>query len=263
MSSPIEFPFIFCGACNERVTIDNFPLQSSTCGDSICKQCFDTKICIGTATDTGRDCLICKQPGAFHPARPLPNYAAMAAIDVVKDSAIIMQDAIQRALATKSADEARMPTAISTSHRLSKMRAVEDDGVDPEEEASPQVSNAVSHDHRDSPSKGSVSSAESESYATVDPVSPPIKFQGERMVWIKFKNINQLAHLLQIKGDVATIRWESGKYVEEVSVDRIEELDGDNSSSRRSRRVSSEKPGFRYVPGPEAKKTEKRRKISH
>lgn len=274
MSSPNSIPYLHCGACNDPLTLDNYPIQSSTCGHSICKQCLKTKIssaestppdASGVTRNLYSNCLVCQKPGAFHPKLSKPNLVAACAIDMMKQYAQMLKTKTTRDFNSQNSHNARSTTSISTKQRVfaaekdvSQSRPAEDSESEKEEDSPHVLSKNISL--HESPTAGNVSSAESDgSEDTLEPASPPLKFQGKKVVWVKFDKISQIADLLAINGDTATIRWESGKYIEEVSVDRIEEMDSDNSMARskRSRRVSTD----RYAPNYPAKKSKNQKKL--
>lgn len=79
---------------------------------------------------------------------------------------------------------------------------------------------------------------ENESALKASPKLADGAMSAERIVWVKFGLSNQLAFLMSVQGDKATVRWESTKLKEEVSLDRIEEM------KPRGRRASQRKVPF-------------------
>ena len=232
-----------CRSCKQHYTKSNFPLQSATCGHSICLTCLDTEAGAHAAnnnksknTAAGRGsgsekhehfgCPICKENDAFHLHESKPNLLALSALQLLTRGNQIMKDKLQLQPRTSTSNTQNAKDDSSPAHPTKPTSKSNNKANTTPASAtsisSPTTTTTTQQHHNAQKRKISLS-----------PVSPA------RMVWVKFGQGSQLAYLLHKKGNKATIRWESSKYEEEISVDMIEELEDSGTSSRGGSKRSS------------------------
>lgn len=241
MTSRLESPHLTCGCCTRPLSLDRYPVQSSTCGHSICKKCVrsleqdDDSEASGQTPDQYFECPICKQPRAFHPKFSQPNLTALSAIDLMDQYAKILKYKIKSGRGSTTANPAKRQLEIATPPEVVTTTTLSEDAASLPPPASPMRPKSVSE--QDSPISLSSSASES-SEETLEPASPPPSLSGRgeedgRMVWVKFDKGAQLAHLLETREETAIVRWESGRYNAEVALGRIEEIDAGRPKRRR------------------------------
>jgi hypothetical protein len=283
---------LVCSTCKDCFREDNYPIQSSSCGHSICFTCFESEL--QKENDTPNEasceeyfcCPQCKAEKAFHPRYSSPNLLACAAIHALWECGKVWSSTAGRKQhsceqkqsrgkpESKATQEMEISPAIGrvnqeevnggsksaytttangniTSQAQKGVRVMPNTAqVHPAKHArglsSPPADDSNQSNNKIVKKSSSTRSPETEKKThTLVSHTPNQQTQTtgvspspeRRLVWIKFGKDMHLAYLIGQNGDRGQIQWESNNFVEEVDMNRIEDVT--NCRLKRSRGKTS------------------------